>query len=414
MKKIFLYSLVLFVAMSCTDHFAELNTDPTNTSDVPTSALLTAAMQDLASQNSSLGYNKTTELYAQHWSQRETTVRSRYGDIQSGWNAWYLNGMPELNNIIALNSGDNAVDYIAYGSNDNQIAVAKILKAWAFHNLTDCWGDVPYSEVGNPDIIFPKYDKQSDIYADLLSELKAAQSMIDVSSTPVGGDLMYGGDMAKWKKFANSLRARIAMRMSKVDATKAGSELASAIADGVFESNDDDANIAFQAEQDNSNPLYQEYLVQQWTYVSATLLDEMTQNNTINDPRVPIYATPTKQGVYLGLPYGLEDAASSAFAQDTCSYPGEKVREATFPTILMTYSELQFIMAEAAAKGWTAGNAGDLYNNAIRSNMQFWGVDAADIDTYMALPSVAFDASKSDEMIGTQKWISFFTQGAQA
>lgn len=414
MKKILFITMIAFLFNSCTDGFEELNTNPTKTSDVPTSSLLTAAMQDMITTNSSLGYNKTTELYVQHWSQRETTVRSRYGDIESGWSSWYLGGLPELNNIIDLNSGDNKDDYIAYGSNENQIAVAKIMKSWAFLNITDAWGDVPYSEVGNPEIRFPKYDRQSDIYASLLEDLKSANDAIDVTSGSVKGDLLYDGDMSKWKKFANSLRARIAMRMSKVDEAKAKTELTAAINDGVFESTDDDAYINFQEEEKYANPLYAEFLTQQWTYVSRTLTDKMTLNNTITDPRLAVYAAPNKNGNYLGLPYGLLDDESTAFAIDSCSNPGLLIRDATFPSILMTYSEIQFIMAEAAQRGWVSGSASDFYNSAIKANMDFWFVPSDKSDAYIALPEVAYDVANWAEQIGTQKWISFYTQGAQA
>ena len=206
MKKLLLF-LSIILMYGCTEDFTDINTDPTTTTEVPTSTLLTAAMQDLISINAGLGYNKTTMLYSQYWSQREETGRSRYGDINRDWASWYLGGMPELNNIIELNSGDKKENFLASGSNANQIAVANILKAWAFHNITDAWGDVPYSEVGDPEIVFPKYDSQESIYNGILSELEKASDLIDVNGAGVEGDMMFNGDMAKWKKFANSLRA---------------------------------------------------------------------------------------------------------------------------------------------------------------------------------------------------------------
>lgn len=412
-NKIILLLSVLFI-FGCTDDFGDINTDPTSSTEVPTSNLLTKAIQDMVTINSSLGYNKTMMFYVQQWSQRESTGRSRYGDIQRDWASWYLNGMPELYEIIKLNSGDTKDNFSAYGSNNNQIAVAKILRSWAFMNMTDAWGDIPYSEVGNPEISFPKYDKQSSIYPSLLAELKSAAGSID-SGDGVVGDLLFDGDMAKWKKFANSLRARIALRMSKVDNGKAKSEFESAINDGVIESNDDNAVVAFQEVEGYANPLYLEFLVQQWTYISDVLVDAMSVDTNNVDPRLAIYGDPAvSTGTVIGFPYGLPDDASTEIPQDDGSYPGAMVRSNTFGSILCTASEMEFAKAEAISMGWIAGDAGAAYNAAIKLNMGFWGVDDAAADAFIAAPHVAYDAAKSAELIGTQKWISLYTQGAQA
>ena len=416
MKKILLSFLTLILFFGCTKDFEELNTNPTTTSEVPTSNLLTAAIQDLISLNAGLGYNKTCMLYVQYWSQREETGRSRYADINRDWASWYLGGLPELYNIIELNSGDNKAKFIGYGSNNNQIAVAKILRAWAYQNITDAWGDVPYSEVGVPEIAKPKYDSQESIYTSLLAELKEANSMIELDADGVKGDLIYDGDMAKWKKFANSLRARIAMRMSKANAGLAASELASAISDGVISSNEDNAMVAFQEEENFANPLFIEFKVQQWTYVSDVLVNAMSADPDNVDPRLPIYASPAvSTGTYVGLPYGLTDDASTEIPQDDASYPGELVRGTTFPSILFTYAEMLFIQAEAAKTGMiSGGSTKNLYNDAIKASMDFWGVDAAAADAYINSPRVVYSDDNWKELLGVQKWIAFYMQGAQA
>lgn len=413
-KIIFFFFSVLLVA-SCTKDFAELNTNPTAVTDVPTSNLLSAAIQDLIGINSGLGANKTFMLYTQQWSQREETNRSRYNDKQRDWSSWYLNGMPELYNIIELNSGDSKGDYIAYGSNENQIAVAKILRAWAFHNITDAWGDVPYSDVGKPEITFPKYDSQASIYDGLLAELKDANNLIDVNAAGVKGDMVFNGDMAKWKKFANSLRARIALRMSKVNPDLGKSELIAALADGVMTSNDDNVTVDFQMEEKYSNPLFLEFKVQHWTYVSDVLVNAMSVDAANVDPRLMAYADPAiNLGTIVGFPYGLTDAESSDIPQNDASHPSALVRSATFPSILFTYSELLFIQAEAVKLGWISGTAEDFYNDAIRASMAFWGVSEADANAHLAAAHVVFDDANWQEQMATQKWISLYLQGAQA
>jgi hypothetical protein len=401
------------VAFSCTDDFDEINTNPVEKEVVPTSTLLTSALQNFITLNSSLNANKTIMLYTQQWSQRETTSRSTYGDGERDWDEWYLNGMPEIDNILDLNQGENAANYIGSGATENQIGVAKILRAWAFMNITDTWGDVPYSQAHSPDFVTPKYDRQSDIYPSLIAELKAAASMLNPSAPSAKGDLVYNGNVNGWIKFANSLRARLAMRMSEVDPAAAQAALTDALSAPVFESNADNAVMAFQPELNQSNPLYQEFDVQMWTYISKPLVDLMTQNNTITDPRLPIYASPNQSGLYVGLPYGLDDGASSAIAQDSCSYPGTAVRAAEYESVFMTYYELLFIRAEAAQRGWISGDAAALYNQAVKANMAFWGVDASAGDAYLAQPSVQYNASNWRQILSEQKYISLYMQGYQ-
>ncbi len=410
--------LVLFIVLlsfaSCTKNYEEINTDPNGVTDVATPYLLTSAQQKLITINSSLGYNKTMMLWAQMWSQRETTNRSRYDlNAEGDWRSFYSYGLPDLNSIIEFNTGENKDRYAAYGDNNNQVAVAMILKTWAFSLMTDTWGDIPYSEAFNPEINYPKYDKQSEIYPDLIQKLKDAVALIDESKQGfTSGDLMYNGDMTKWKKFANSLRARLALRLSNVDSETARTELDGALNSDVFTSNDDNAMINFQVEETYANPLYLESIVQNWTFPTERLVKRM---QSLNDPRLSIIADTNYLGQYVGLPYGLSDDQSTGeWSEDTLSRLGTATREPDFPSILMTYSELLFIRAEAIARGWRGGDAASIYNQAITANMEFWGVDATAISTYLLEPDVVYDAANWQAKIGEQKWLSFYMQGPQA
>lgn len=411
--------------MSCTSDFEELNKDPLAANEVPTPTLLTKAMQDLIGINSGIGLNKTFMMYSQQWAQRETTTRSLYGITSTSgyWRSWYLNGMPELIEIIKLNSEDEKEKYAVYGKNENQIAVAKILKAWAFHNITDIWGNVPYSETYIFDISKPKYDKQSDIYLALISELKEAADMIDVSASGfTSGDLMYAGDMNKWLSFANSLRARIALRMSEVNPSLAKIEVADALGSTVFSGNIDNAQISFQTEEAYANPLYLEFLTQSWTFVSEPMIDLMNSygSGTVtipSDPRIIKYAAPNEDGDYFGFPYGLTTSESiDNYTITERSLPSEEVRAIDFPSYIMTYSELLFIKAEAEQRGWfgAVGDASTTYNQSITASMEQWNVTSADVATYLALPDVQYNAVNWRKMIGEQKYISLYMQGVNA
>lgn len=424
MKKIIITLLTLTFFISCTDDFEELNTNPLAANEVPTTALLTAAMQSLISNNSSLAYNKTLMLYSQQWAQRETTNRSLYdlGSTSSDWARWYGNGMPELIDIIKLNSGDKKDSYAVYGNNENQIAVARILKAWAFHTMTDTWGNIPYSETFNDAISSPKYDKQEDIYADLIKELKEVNNQIDVNASGfTSGDLMYNGDMSKWKAFANSLRARIAMRMSEVNPSLAETEVADALGADVFTSNSENAVIKFQQEEANANPLYIEFLTQSWTFTSEPLINLMNSygNGTASspsDPRISKYAATNVDGDYIGFPYGLPTSDTFAYAIDARSLPSELVRSIDFSSYFMTYSELLFIKTEAEQRGWfgSTADAGNTYGSAITASMEQWGVNASDITNYLAQSDVSYNATNWRKLVGEQKYISLYTMGFNA
>ncbi len=422
MKKIIILLIIIGFTSACTKDFEELNKDPLSTNKVPTTAILTGAMQKLIGINSGLGYNKTLMLYSQQWSQRETTNRSVYNidDTSGDWSAWYLNGLPNLENIIQLNTGNDKSDYSVYGKNENQIAVAKILKVWAFSNITDTWGNIPYSQALKADITFPAYDKQENIYPALINELKDAANMIDVSASGfTSGDMMYNGDMSKWKKFANSLRARLALRMSEVNPSLAKTEVADALSSDVFTSNADNAMIYFQNEEANANPLYVEFLTQQWTFVSEPLINLMNSygNGTAanpSDPRIPHYAAPNQNGEYIGFPYGLPTSDTFSYAIEDYSLPSLEVRAMDSPSYLMTYSELLFIKAEAEQRGWFGNttDAANTYNQAITASMEQWNISTSDITTYLAYSQVQYNTNNWRKLIGEQKHIAMYLQGA--
>lgn len=422
MKKILIIFILSISIISCTSDYEELNKDPLAATEVPTPALLTAALQNSINVNSSLAYNQTLMYYSQQWAQRETTTESLYGlSVEGDWSRWY-GTLPEMIDIINLNTGDDKNSYSAYGKNENQIAVAMILKTWAFHNITDTWGNIPYSETFNPEITSPKYDKQEDIYPALIQELKDAVALIDTDASGfTSGDLMYNGDMSKWKAFANSLRARIAMRMSEVNPSLAQAEVADALGSLVFSDNSDNAKVAFQNEEANANPLYIEFLTQSWTFVSEPLIDLMNSYGsgtaTIpSDPRISKYAAPNVDGDYIGFPYGLTTSETFDYDIDERSLPSEAIRAIDFYSYLMTYSELLFIKAEAEQRGWfgAVGDAATSYNQAITASMEQWGVISADISTYLDLAEVQYNAADWRKMIGEQKYISLYTLGSNS
>jgi len=411
LKYLSFLTIFTIFATSCSN-FEEMNINPNKPVSVPTSGLLTQAEANLV-------YNFNGELaqlgeqYVQHLTQVDYVEKSNYNDDGiSSFSGIYRGGLNDLKDIIRINKDENlAGEVVKYGDNVNQIAVATILTTWAYHNMTDVWGDIPYSEALNDEILTPKYDTQESIYDALIAKLDNAISTINTTPTiGLQGDLIFDGDMAQWKKFAVSLRLRIAMRLSEVNSSKASSLISDADFANAFTSSADVAEFKHLATDAEANPLYIDNVVNAGAdnfAVANTLIDAM---QAFNDPRIPMYANASvTSGTYVGLTYGV--GATNA---DDISFPGDMYAAQEAPSILMTAAEVLFIKAEAAQRGYITGDAATFYNEAITASMEYNGVSAADIASYLAQPSVVYDAANWKKSIGTQKWIALYGVGIQA
>lgn len=411
--KWFTFLLAVIVAGTSCSHFEEMNFDPNKPTQVPTSALLTQAQANLV-------YNFNGELgqlgsqYVQHFAQLDYPDKSNYADDGiSSFNSVYLGGLTDLNEIIWLNENEVTKDEVTqYGDNNNQIAVAKILIAWAYHNMTDIWGDLPYTEAVNSEIIAPVYDTQASIYDALVAELKAAQSLINNSpNASLKGDLIFGGDMEMWDAFAESLKIRIGMRLTEVDDAKAKSIVSACDFNKAFSNSSHYAEFQHLATEAEGNPLYID------NYISAggdffacadTYIDAL---NAVNDPRVGVFANPAvNSGLYVGHTYGVDQIGNA----NDVSMPGDMYAAQTAPTIIMTAAEILFCKAEAIERDYITGDAEAAYEAAITASMEYNGISSADITAYLAQTSVQYNSSNWEELIGTQKWFNFFCQGLQA
>ncbi|GJM59969.1 SusD/RagB family nutrient-binding outer membrane lipoprotein [Persicobacter diffluens] len=225
------------------------------------------------------------------------------------WNRLYARPLRDFQEILDLMQSENAASYEASGAAVNQIAVATILRAWVLQNLTDLWGPIPYTDaLQGSDQKSPAYDSQEAVYKGVLAELENAVAMIDADKAGMEGDLIFGGDMTKWKKFGNSLRLRMALRMADVDPATAKTHGEAAIASGLMTSVADNAEFPYLTSAPNQNPLYDNRINggRNDFAPSEALLETM---NAFNDPRRPMYATKATTGAnagqYKGLTYGL-------------------------------------------------------------------------------------------------------------
>lgn len=417
----------MMLASSCTKDFEDINTDPNKPSNVSTGFLLTSAQKGLMDNTWDEWFNgRRGNQLAQYWSSNQYSSESRYqfrNEISNSyWALFYsggstLGGMSDLEEIIRLNT-EKPDDYVGFGDNGNQIAVAKALKAWTFQNLTDCWGPIPFSEaLKGSEVPSPKYDSQEQVYNGLLAMLNEANNDIDVNAAGPQGDKIYGGDMTKWKKFVNSLKMRVALRMADVNSAAASQAIQEAVAAGVFTSNADNALLVYGSAAPNNNPLNEDRKTRNDFCASNVMVDAL---KALGDPRMGIYYEPAvSSGEFVGEVYGLSEENAALTPDDDISQRGAAVLAAEAPGIYLDYAQVQFMLAEAVERGYISGDAAAYYNAGVQASMEFWGItDGTAISSYLAQSNVDYATLKADgqswkEIIGRQKWIALYMQGIQ-
>lgn len=403
------------VLASCTD-FGNTNVDPNLPSNPETTLLLTGVLRNI----SSYIYDEETPLYyVQHISATQYASGSRYETTTFSFYDWYSGPLADLQLIIDLNTDPaTAEDVQTGGSNSNQIAVAMILKAYFYQVITDAWGMAPYSEaLQGTDQLTPAYDSQETIYTGLMSDLEEAVGMI-TSTGAISGDILFNGDMDRWKRFANTLRMNMALRLAEITPTIASSEFVEAMnADGGIITSD--VAYTYLAQSSNDNPWYDRFLTRKDHAISEPLLNYMSE---INDPRIPIYADPSDASVaagspeYVGMPYGLTDGDAGAIPYEAVSLIGTELRQQETPGYLFTMSQVYFDKAEAAYRGWISDDAEQLYYDAIRASFDQFGVvyTEAEFNNYISQPGVAWEESNAIQRIGEQKWIALYLNPFEA
>lgn len=418
MKQFIKYIALSALALSlfaCTKSFKEVNTDPDRPgADLVPSTNVLAYAERYASDN----------LFDEWFDLNESCGFS--GQIAK-WmytEEGYYDFRPNVNDnswaicyLVAANL-QAIIDREAEGS--NMWAAATIFQCNIFQIISDRWGNVPYSEAGKlakEGISSPKYDKQSDIYPDLLKRLKAAVAALDESGDALGaGDVMLGGDIALWKKYGNALRLRIAARIAAIDPTHAQTAFEEIAAAGIPADNDD--NIFFSAwGNEYGEPWADYYLTRQQEYGISSLMVNTLKN--LSDPRLPVYACQTADFVagvagaeeYAGYQVGKKATASPA----KCSKLGDRFMKKDgldgFSPWLRS-CEPYFAISYAASKGWNAGMTQKAaYEKAVTLSLKENGIDDAAIAAYLA-GAGAYDGSQ--EQLFTQWWISLYKNGQEA
>lgn len=422
-------------AVACDNsNLTSLNQDPNNPTDVPAPSLFTRAVNRSTQLFLGSGLDlRGTEFMAQHLAEVQYPDEDRFTRLTGGsttayFDAAYYDELEDLQKVI-----DKGME-----ANDPGIwAPAMIQQAWIFENLTDIWGDIPYTSAlkGDSGSITPTYDKQQDIYPSLLRRLDSATTALSGASNSLGSaDPIYGGSPKEWQKFSNSLRLRLAMRMVNVDANgaKAAFEAAVAAPGGLDTSNADNAEVVWPADGIYDNPWSINFQTRDDHRLSERLVTTMDSvaGAPGGDPRLAVYGQPSEDnpGQFIGQPNGLT-ADSAASWLTIASRPGNvfmpKVTSyADFPngygpatpSYLMTAAEVNLLLAEAAQRGWAVpGTAAENYDAGIRASMDQWGVSKADATAYLAQPDVVYAGGTAGlTQIAVQTWIALFADGTQA
>lgn len=411
----------LLIASSCSDisNFNDTNVNPNSVTDPLTSALLTNAEVRMATIGNTLAVRSLAiwipGLYCQYFSQAQYTDESTYSSVAPGWDDVYAGPLKDLQTIIDYNSdAATKVKAANNGSNSNQIAIARILRAYFYSHITDLWGDMPYSQALNGEkIVQPIYDTQSDVYKGLFKELKEAAAQFDGGNTALG-DIIFKGDAAKWKKFANSLRCVLALRISNADAALGTAEFKDALAGGVIETNANNVILAFPGGTYN-HPWFDEYNGRNDFAIGQTIEKAMKD---INDPRLPKYGNPSAAGAVIGIPCGVTRADAIAFTTANPAYSkvlAPSLRAQASPYEILMAADVFLARAEAAKRGWTTEVAATMYNSGIKAAFEKWGVFVqADYDAFIASAKVKLDGGADDlKKIGTQRWLTFYPRGDQ-
>lgn len=435
--------IFLWVVSACTTDFENINENP-NSPTVDKAApdqLLTNAIEAMVDRVHEifLGHEMGS-CWAQHMAKCQYTDEDRYiyrpDVVTASWTSFYATSGQDIDLVRKLGASTG---------NPNYEAIGKVLRVYVGSVLTDLFGEVPYSQAwkGDQSIISPSYDTQEDIYALMIEELDEANTLFQTSGFAVKGDILYKGDITKWKKFANSLRLRLLLRQSGPnpgDATaKMTAMLAAPATYPIFEDNEDNAALVYLGSSPNNNPINENRKTRDDHRVSENLIDLLINNG---DYRVMVYAKPSAgTDEFVGMRNGLTSVDAAAFngnGLSNTSKIGDYFSAATAPGMLMSYAELEFILAEAAKKGYIPGgeaaaqahyeagmkgsfeqfraplqaifdeHAGDEYGQFAIPNG--FTVDEAYEEALAASPYVA---GSGLQLIATQRYLATFDQGLQ-
>lgn len=444
MKKIFsttVFATVLAILSSCDSGFEELNTSKTGATDLDPALILNNAIISSSPNAGQLNYElaivqqmispNTGVLEGGNFNKDNPTTSL------ANWRDFYRNVIRYTTDVITRTAEDPDAS--------NLMNKARIIQAHAFMIISDTYGNIPYEEGGKGyvDLNFlPAYQSQEVVYPNIIQELKSASDALDAGK-PSSGDVLFNGDIAKWKKFGYSLLLRAGMRLSKVDATLAQSTVASAFAGGVILTNEDNAVIRHDGNYPNASANTLNGTEAANFYLAKPFVDALQDND---DPRLASIAVryvgatsgsaqvagiattdPANQyGLSMGSTDSEADLAGGALPGGGTRYAFSqmdrtRIAKRDSPLFLVTAAQTNLLLAEARFRGWiTTGNAVDYFADGISAHMDqmasfdpLSAVDAGDRDAYVASRTPLFAGSEL-EQINYEYWIASLMNGHES
>lgn len=461
-------ALVMFVALlfSCED-LTELNKNPNGVdpNDVNPNLVMSTVLTESGKAYVNLGFGIVGGVMQHTQKDGWWSEHNNYAWSNQSWTGYYA--ILEDNKLVYDRSVELGYEF--------HQGVSLVVKSFMFGLITDLWGDAPYTsalkgeELGEN--LRPTFDSQESIYNGILADLETANTLLsgaEFEGIVEDVDVMYGGDPSSWRKFANSLMLRYYMRISdkKPDVAKAGIEM---IVNNpgqypIITSSDDDATMSFPGtSNDTAWPNNTVFDASQSNFsrvkMAATLVEKL---QGLSDPRLGIWAakvqiplvvdvglppdtdeiveidgkqyrymSPDVVGSspidtdpeYVGLPtslaglpvlYNFNPSANQGAFNPHVSQLNDIYKQASGPLLkarLISAAEVNFILAEAALKGWNVGDAQSYYEEGVKASMETWGVDD-DYDSYIAEAGVAYDGTLAQVM--EQKWIASWTAATES
>ena len=401
------YYIVLIIALTSCDDFEELNINPNEPTKVSSGVLFTSAIRTSVQTTSNEAFLLSNNI-------AQLTAKTLRAEVDFyGWNAFptvwegLYESLTDLSSLISIAREEN---------NDKMVGAAMVFESWIFSELTNAYGDIPYSDAikGEESVFTPKYDTQASIYQDLLDKLDLAISMLKGSGT-ISGDILYNGDASKWIKFANGLKLRLLMYASnKIDVS---TSFKLVVDQGVlFESNEDQAVLNFLNSFPNQFPTIP---LKQGDFdavaISKSALDLM---ELYHDPRLSRYARPDNLNFgapeFTGVANGVGGQTGSRLGLSYFDYPGHVTASEIginyADGIIMSYAEVEFLIAEAIAKGWLSGDLESHYKKGIQASHEYYEVNYTpfgwtDFENFYQNSGVGYTSTID---IWKQKWLSLY------
>lgn len=401
------YYIVLIIALTSCDDFEELNINPNEPTKVSSGVLFTSAIRTSVQTTSNEAFLLSNNI-------AQLTAKTLRAEVDFyGWNAFptvwegLYESLTDLSSLISIAREEN---------NDKMVGAAMVFESWIFSELTNAYGDIPYSDAikGEESVFTPKYDTQASIYQDLLDKLDLAISMLKGSGT-ISGDILYNGDASKWIKFANGLKLRLLMYESnKIDVSNSFKLI---VEQGeLFESNEDQAALNFLNSFPNQFPTIP---LKQGDFdavaISKSALDLM---ELYHDPRLSRYARPDNLNFeapeFTGVANGVGGQTGSRLGLSYFDYPGHVTASEIginyADGIIMSYAEVEFLIAEAIAKGWLSGDLESHYKKGIQASHEYYQVNYTpfgwtDFENFYQNSGVGYTSTID---IWKQKWLSLY------